>query len=207
MSNTMGIDMLKVTTDLTIAAVVYKNYFLNRSFIFIDEDENCVEMYCEAKDFAHLTGVYSKLEDHDFYKRCEKGKIEFSQIEFNSRFTYKSHKKKIEVFKKLNTLIDGTHNNSRGLYNVLRKKGNFPFAIADFNTTLCCSYKGKFLHPKSLRKEKIKDYSANKRIIFIGERSGFIGKYNKINFGSSKTINKLPKEIQDKFDSSLLSDV
>lgn len=201
----MGIDMLKVTTNLTIAAVVYKEYFLNRSFIFVDEEYSCVEVYCEAKDFAHLTGVYTKLDDYNFYKRCEKGKIESTQIGFNDRFTYKSHKKKMEVFKKLNTLVDGTHNNSRGLYNVLRKKGNFPFAVADFDTTLCCSFKNKVLHPKSLRKEKIKDYSANKRIIFIAERNGFLGRYKKINFGSARIINKLPENIQMKFDPLLLT--
>ncbi len=200
----MEINKDKVIDELKEAAQLYQEYFLNKSFIFIDEIYECTEVFCTKSDFAHLTGVYTKLKDKDFYDLCIKRKIVATQISFNDRFTYKSHKKKMKSFKNLNQLVDGTHNNTRGLYVVSRQKGHFPFAVANLDTTLCFRFNDNKLHPKSLRNEKIRDCQSNRRIILIAEHNNIHGKYKKINFGNKNLLSLLDEDIQEKFDSDLL---
>lgn len=200
------IDMKHIVSELQDVAKLYQTYFLGKCFAFIDEDQGFEEVICTKGDFAHLTGVYTNLKDKDLYDKCINKTLQPTEIHFNERFDYKSYKKKMKSLHKVYTLIDGTSNNTRGLYNVIRKKGKFPYAIADFDTTLCFNYKGNMLHPKSIRHEIIRDYSANKRIVLIAEKQDIDALYHKINFGRSKLLEEVSESVKSKFDIEIYKD-
>ncbi|WP_169924277.1 PBECR4 domain-containing protein [Thomasclavelia cocleata] len=75
-------------------ARLYQKYLVPNTFLIVTEDGKSKEVCFNKKDFAHLVGVRSSLNDLDFYNHCIQGTLVEDNINEQQHYDFGTIRKK-----------------------------------------------------------------------------------------------------------------
>lgn len=201
---------INIVNNIIYAAQNYKNNMVGKTFMYVFNDR-FIEVIYRAKDFAHLTGVDTRLSANDFYKESLRGTLRENQIYFSHRHPYNLCTKKNKY---LSNIYCVTNSDLFLLETIGTNSTSYKFGITETNFTLCLDKdtdesgnpKSNFYIVKSLRAENCFNKVSNiYEVNYIFSKPNDLKFYNNITYiDRGCNINTLPQEIKSKLSKSLL---
>lgn len=165
-------DRINIVNKIIIAVNEYNREMVGKTFMYVF-DNRYIEVIYRVKDFAHLTGVDTKLSAKDFYKEAKNRTLRHNQIYFSNRHPYDLCLKKINHLENLAKVVSSE---LFILEDLSTATTTYKFGLTELQFTLCIdrdlddlgNLKSPYYIVKSLREED------------CFKRSGFIHEINHI---------------------------
>ena len=155
-------NILQIKCILKNAARVYKEHFLNCSFLIVYIENTQVkykEVFCSQSNFMHLTGLNIKMNPNKFFDLCYAGYLPDSLVVMKKGGTTRQ---KLNVIERMDQIV--TSPTMIGDYNQKGLLLNADFLIGDTRATLSLAFDIKEgeekHHPVSLLEGDVKDFIA-----------------------------------------------
>ena len=126
-------DRIDLSLQIKYAAVLYKQHLVGRKFMYIF-DNRYIEVIFKKENFRHLTGIDTNLSANQFYQYAVKGKLETSQIWFNSAHPYDLCVRKVQHIGDIATMAGSE---SFMLEEIKTDTMTYKFGTTDLEFTLC----------------------------------------------------------------------
>lgn len=126
-------ERIKIVAKIKTGANIYKKYLLGNTFLYVFNDKY-IEVSFRKQDFAHLTGVDTKLSAKDLYKEAIRGTLTEKQIYFSARHPKSLCLKKVDCLQNLHQCVL-----SEGfiLEDITTQSATYKFGFTELNFTLC----------------------------------------------------------------------
>lgn len=157
----------RIIRDAIEGARLYQKYLVANTFLVVTEDGKSSEVCFNKKDFAHLLGVRSSLNDLDFYNHCIKGTLTESNINEQQHYDFGTIRKKIVRIKKINKIMYANADTNLILINLHTNTIDFPLAIESPKDKMVIAFTGNDNHARSLRNNNQTNSDEKKQIIAI----------------------------------------
>lgn len=82
-----------------------KQYLINKKFLIVCEDGENYEVAFYKKDFKHLTGIHSDLNNERFFENSALGILSENNIFETQHYNYQTLKQKADRIEKIEKLI------------------------------------------------------------------------------------------------------
>ncbi|MBE5961058.1 MAG: hypothetical protein E7256_06670 [Lachnospiraceae bacterium] len=168
-------------------AKLYKNYLINKDFWIICEDGSDYKFQFKKKDFKHLTGIKSDLNDSRFFQNCTEALLSDNNIADIQHYNYQTLKAKADRISKINSIICESIEESLFMVNLHTNTDDYPVAIKNAITNTCIGFKGPDNYARTLRKASNSNNSdEEKKIVAIFSKMKESLEYNNIEYISDK---------------------
>ena len=157
----------RIRKDAIEGARLYQKYLVTNTFLIVTEDGKSKEVCFNKKDFAHLVGVRSSLNDLDFYNHCTQGTLVESNINEQQYYDFGTIRKKIVRIKKINKIMYANADTNLILINLHTNTVDFPLAIESPKDKMVVAFTGNDNHARSLRNNNQTNFDEKKKIIAI----------------------------------------
>ena len=152
-SNVMRVSQKQYLRDKVVnGAKIYKKYLLNKKFLIICENNDSHEIVFKKKDFKHLTGIESDLNENRFFENSAASTLSENNILENQHYNYKTLKFKADKIETIDTLLYRNIEGSLFMVDLHTNTCDFPVAIKNINSNVCIGFLGNDNHARSLRK-------------------------------------------------------
>lgn len=146
----------------------YKNHLMNKEFLIICEDGDFSVVRFFKKDFLHLVGIETTLNEDNFFDNCCDGMLSENNIDSKQKYNWSTLKSKAIRIEKIQTLIYENVKESLFIINLHTNTADFPIAIRNAITDTCVGFRGKLNKARTLRKySNSGNADTEKRIIAI----------------------------------------
>lgn len=154
----------------------FNKYLNNKVFLITCEDGSSVQIRFFQKDYKHLTGIYSNLDELEFYNRCLDGSINTGNIDTNQHYNWSTLNQKTSKIENLYELLYADAEKTLLLKTLKTNTKDFPVAIRNDAKNICVGFAGNANKARTLRKATAsKDAKEVKRIVKIqGKKNGEI---------------------------------
>lgn len=157
----------RIRKDAIEGARLYQKYLVPNTFLIVTEDGKSKEVCFNKKDFAHLVGVRSSLNDLDFYNHCIQGTLVEDNINVQQHYDFGTIRKKIVRIKKINKIMYANADTNLILINLHTNTVDFPLAIESPKDKMVVAFTGNDNHARSLRNSNQTNSDEKKKIIAI----------------------------------------
>ena len=157
----------RIRKDAIEGARLYQKYLVPNTFLIVTEDGKSKEVCFNKKDFAHLVGVRSSLNDLDFYNHCIQGTLVEDNINVQQHYDFGTIRKKIVRIKKINKIMYANADTNLILINLHTNTVDFPLAIESPKDKMVVAFTGNDNHARSLRNNNQTNFDEKKKIIAI----------------------------------------
>lgn len=203
---------LEVRNKIINAAQIYKNELAGKYFLYIFS-EKFVEIFFKTSNFSHLTGVVTKLNGEEFYKKAKKRQLNEGQFGFNKEHPFDLAKKKTDKLDRLPELtnkdvfiIEGMASGSK-FYKIGVTNLDFTLGLIENRDEKTKKLIDGFLIPTTFRvrgKSDLKNNLKNYPIDFTLMKDRLYKKYDTICFKNDKYMHLLPQNILKLIDDKLI---
>lgn len=158
----------KLRNQIVTGARNYKKFLMDKVFLIVCEDGFEYEARFFKRDYKHLTGLYSNLNDEIFFEYCCKGIIDKGNIDTNQKYNWGTLKKKGTLIQNIHELLYKDDQKTLLLEALDTNTCVFPIAIKDINNDICVGFVSDIHKARSLRQAKSSNKaSMEKRIIAV----------------------------------------
>lgn len=199
----------KLRQQIISGARNYNNYLVNKIFKLVCEDGTEIDVRFFSSDFKHLTGLYSNLNDDDFYRNCVSGKISIGNIDTDQKYNWSTLKAKGNHIERIHELLYKDGKKTLVLEALDTHTLVFPYAVKNIANNMCVGFVTDINKARSLRKASSSiNFRTKKNIIATFARnldnplyhelvyvSNVLGVYEK----DEALLDKLDVSIQVKF--------
>lgn len=130
----------------------YKTKLMGKIFCVICEDASEYNVRFFSKDFIHLTGVASDLDDERFFENSVKGLLTDGNILENQKYNWSTLKGKSDRIENIDQVIYGDSENSLFIINLHTNTSDYPTAIANKSINTCIGFRSELNRARTLRK-------------------------------------------------------
>lgn len=187
----------------------YKKYLANKVFKIICEDGEEVDIRFFASDFKHLTGLYSNLDDEEFYQKCVLGIVDIGNIDTNQKYNWSTLKVKGNHIENIHELLYKDCKKTLLLNALDTNTYVFPYAVKNTVSNMCVGFVSGINKARSLRKASSSTkFRTEKTIIAVFAKTLETCTYNELVYISDvlgtyekdqSLLDKLDNNIQMKF--------
>ena len=187
----------------------YYHYLSNKIFKIVCEDGTEVNVRFFISDFKHMTGLYSDLDEEDFFENCLTGKIDVGNIDTLQKYNWGTLKAKGQRIEKIHELLYKDSQKTLLLETLETNTCIFPYAIKNSSSNICVGFVTNVNKARSLRKASSAIKAKfEKNIIAIFAKSTKNSLYHELVYISNvlgvyeknaDLLNKLDDDIQMKF--------
>lgn len=165
---------LRLQGNIIQGAKNYETYLNDKSFKIICEDNSETIVRFFQKDFKHLTGIDSNLDEDDFYDMCRLGTISTGNIETEQKYNWDTLRGKTNRIVNIHDLLYTDAEKTLLLNQLKVNTTEFPVAIRNDNIKTCVAFASNANRARSLRKAgSSHDTKEEKKIIAIyGRKNG-----------------------------------
>ena len=149
-------------------------YLNNKTFLILCEDNSQTQIRFFQEDYKHLTGIYSDLEDTEFYDKCKHGIISTGNIDTLQKYDWSTLRKKTQKIECFHNLLFSKADKSLLLNDLKTNTTTFPVAIRNDEENICIGFVEEIHRARSLRNAKNSfDVATEKQIVSIlGKKNG-----------------------------------
>jgi hypothetical protein len=183
----------RVFNELASCAAIYKAVFLDYEYLIFSEGFKFQPYYILSAyedNFAHLTGVYSRLSAVEFYRNCLNGTLKESDLNFNgknAKSTKGTIRRKIKAFSHMKNLFCGKIVAEENF-----KKGGIQCQIATADGNITMGFVNvKNSRPMTLLKGNCIDKANAVDVTLILRRNKGTEKFETITYGNAKEMEKI----------------
>jgi len=164
----------RLRTCIIQGAINFEQYLNNKTFLILCEDNSQTQIRFFQEDYKHLTGIYSDLEDTEFYDKCKHGNISTGNIDTYQKYDWSTLRKKTKKIKHFHELLYSKADKSLLLNQLKTHTTVFPVAIRNDEENICVGFVDDIHKARSLRSAKnSRDADSEKQIIAIlGKKNG-----------------------------------
>lgn len=130
----------------------YEHYLLNKVFKIVCEDGSNVDVRFFQNDYKHLSGLYSNLNDEDFFKFCRDGIIDIGNIKTNQKYNWDTLRNKGDRIAHIHEMLYLDGEQTLLLECLDTKNRIFPYAIRNDDNDICVCFVDISNKARSLRK-------------------------------------------------------
>lgn len=165
-SNIIKADKRQYLRDKVVSgAQIYKKHFMNKKFLIICENNESYEIVFKKKDFKHLTGIESDLNEERFFENSAASTLSENNILENQHYNYQTLKFKADKIGTIDSLLYTNTKDSLFMIDLHTNTCDFPVAIKNVNSNTCIGFFGNDNHARSLRKySNSQDCKSQKKI-------------------------------------------
>ena len=199
----------RLRRQIIIGARNYRKYLADKVFKIVCEDGMEVDVRFHISDFKHLTGLYSNLDDDDFYQKCVSGKIDIGNIDTHQKYNWKTLRTKGNYIEKIHELLYKDSSKTLLLESLLTHTYVFPYAVVNKSNNMCVGFVSNINKARSLRKSSLSLHSSSEKcIIAIFAKLSGSRKYDELVYVSGVMniydkdeglLNQLSDTLQSKF--------
>lgn len=142
----------KLRKQIITGARNYDKYLVNKVFKLVCEDGTEVDVRFFGSDFKHMTGLYSDLNDDEFYRNCILGKIDIGNIATDQKYNWSTLKTKGNHVEKIHELLYKDGKKTLILEALDTKTFVFPYAVKNMANNMCIGFVSDVNKARSLRK-------------------------------------------------------
>lgn len=194
---------------IVTGAQKYKNRLMNKRFLIICEDGQEYMISFFYKDFLHLTGISSNLDETRFFRNSYKGLLSTGNIHRQQKYNWSTLKSKATRIELIDQIIYANVQNSLFMENLHTNTYDYNVAIRNTTINTCVGFKGSIHKARTLRKaSNSTNASTTKKILAIFSKQPnelvynelvYINSVNILLNKNSDIINSLSNEIKSKF--------
>lgn len=198
---------IRLRKQLIAGARNYNKYLVNKTFKIICDDGTEINIRFFVSDFKHLTGLYSNLNDEDFYKHCVSGTIDVGNIGTNQKYNWNTLRTKGNHIEKIHELLYKDGNKTLLLEALDTRTFVFPYAVKNVANNMCVGFVSNTNRARSLRKASTSiKFQSEKHITAIFAKSQGRLKYHELVYVSNVTDTYEKNEgLLDKMDGMILA--
>lgn len=149
-------------------ALYYNNCLIGKHFLVICEDGTAYKIQFFKKDFQHLTGLKSNLNEDNFFKFSKLGLLNVTNIHTEQKYDWPTLKQKADRISQIHKLLYEDIDDALFLINLHTQTRDYPIAIKSTNIDACVGFEGDVYNAKTLRKySSSNNYEEEKRIVAI----------------------------------------
>ena len=149
----------------------YNAHLINKDFLIVCEDGYTDVVRFFKRDFLHLTGVSTNLNEESFYDNCVRRKLDVSNIKEKQKYNWNTLKSKAVRIEKIHKIIYADVQESLFMINLHTESTDFPVAIRNKSIATCVGFKEIINKARTLRKyDNSSNADEQKRIIAIFEK-------------------------------------
>lgn len=158
----------RMRNKIVVGAKKYKNFLIGKDFMVICEDGSTHDARFFSKDFIHLTGVLSDLDDERFFENSCAGTLAVGNILEEQKYNWDNLRNKTDRIEIIDQIIYGNTTNSLFMINLHTKTRDYPIAIRNSDMNTCIGFTDDIHRARSLRKyTNSNDADAQRNIIAI----------------------------------------
>lgn len=164
----------RLRTCIIQGAINFEQYLNNKTFLILCEDNSQTQIRFFQEDYKHLTGIYSDLENTEFYDKCKHGIISTGNIDTLQKYDWSTLRKKTQKIECFHNLLFSKADKSLLLNDLKTNTTTFPVAIRNDEENICIGFVEEIHRARSLRNAKNSfDAATEKQIIAIlGKKNG-----------------------------------
>jgi len=164
----------RLRASIIQGAINFEQYLNNKIFLILCEDNSQTKIRFFQEDYKHLTGVYSDLNDSEFYDKCKQGIISTGNISTLQKYDWSTLRKKCGKVEQIHELLYSKADKSLLLNQLRTHTTVFPVAIRNDSENICIGFVDDINKARSLRNAKNSfDADTEKKIIAIfGKKNG-----------------------------------
>lgn len=200
---------IDIVNKIITGARLYKQTLVGRTFMYVF-DNRYIETVYRTRDFAHLTGVETKLSAREFFKESIRSTLHKDQIRFSQRHPYNL------CVKKVNSLINIDKISNSDLFileDISTKSMIYKFGLTELDFSICLDYdtddygevKSSYFIARSLRIDDC--FNRSQKVFdvnFILSKRNDVALYTDIQYSDGTIeLSSLPEDIRHKIDSGL----
>ncbi|MGN0505505.1 MAG: PBECR4 domain-containing protein [Lachnospiraceae bacterium] len=164
----------RLRTSIIQGAINFEQYLNNKTFLILCDDNSQTQIRFFHEDYKHLTGIYSDLDNAEFYDKCRQGIISSGNIDTLQKYDWSTLKKKTGKIEHFHELLYSKADKSLLLNQLKTHTTVFPVAIRNDTENICVGFVGDINRARSLRNAKNShDTVIEKQIIAVlGKKNG-----------------------------------
>lgn len=142
----------KLRSQIITGAQNYNKFLLNKVFKIICDDNSTVDIRFFSNDFKHLTGLYSDLNDSEFYNNCCTGHISSGNIDTNQKYNWSTLKTKGKHIENIQELLYKDGEKILVAEVLDTNTYIYPYAVKNLSNNICVGFVNNINKARSLRK-------------------------------------------------------
>ena len=146
-------------------AINFEKYLTGKSFKIICEDKSETIVRFFKRDFKHLTGIDSDLNENEFYEKCLQSHIETGNIFNEQKYDWSTLKGKSNRIENIHKLLYEDAEKTLLLNQLKVNTTVFPVAIRNDNMKTCVGFAGSVHKARSLRKSNSSKNAKQEKVI------------------------------------------
>lgn len=196
----------KIRSQIISGARNYKKLLMDKVFLIVCEDGTEYEVRFFKGDYKHLTGIYSNLDDKEFFEYCVNGKIDKGNIDTNQKYDWSTLKKKGRIVQNIQDILYKDNQKTLLLEALDTNTYVFPIAIKDIANDICIGFVSDIHKARSLRRAKNSNNAkVEKRIVAVLAKYNGAASYGELVYLSSiKGVYEKNESLIDKMDEIIM---
>ena len=200
---------MRLRKQIIVGARNYHKYLVNKVFKLVCEDGTEVDIRFYISDFKHMTGLYSNLDDRNFYQKCFSGTIGIGNIDVRQKYNWNTLRIKGDYIEKIHELLYKDGKKTLLLESLITNTYVFPYTVINNSNNMCVGFVSNMNKARSLRKASSSVNSLSKKsIIAIFAKSPGSVKYDELVYilnllnvykKNEMLLNQLSNNLQIKF--------
>ncbi len=201
--------IMRLRKQIIVGARNYHKYLVNKVFKLVCEDGTEVDIRFYISDFKHMTGLYSNLDDRNFYQKCFSGTIGIGNIDVRQKYNWNTLRIKGDYIEKIHELLYKDGKETLLLESLITNTYVFPYTVINNSNNMCVGFVSNMNKARSLRKASSSVNSLSKKsIIAIFAKSPGSVKYDELVYilnllnvykKNEMLLNQLSNSLQIKF--------
>lgn len=130
----------RLRTSIINGAVNFEQFLNDKTFFILCEDKSQTKIRFFQEEYKHLTGIYSDLEDAEFYSKCRQGHISTGNIDTVQKYEWSTLKKKTGKIARLHEVLYSKADKSLLINGLKTNTTVFTVALRNDEENICIGF-------------------------------------------------------------------